>query len=328
MRSNAIIRVCAILFGLSSPYLLAQSPAPALQTGTVTGIVRSTAGRVVSGVRVSAIPASAIEEISQAGATSAMTDDTGRYRIEKLPVGRYYIAAGSLDMPTFYPATLDRARAATVSVSSTNPDIDFNIVMQGSDPASLLRLRSEGRRIEVAPFGPKKTPVVPNAVNPIVPNGPFSVQPNVRVLDRVGELRDRLTGSAWWTNKALVARLGITEDQKKKIETIFEQHRSALMQTKADLEKEESALSRMLEAEPLESTKTISAQIDRVIQARGEMERNNSGMTLEMRQALSRAQWVQLQAEAPQPFTVLVQPAVRFQQAAPKVRPAPVTPAK
>jgi hypothetical protein len=53
----------------------------------------------------------------------------------------------------------------------------------------------------------------------------------------------------------------------------------------------------MLETEPMESVNVVSNQIERVIQARGEMERTNSKMTLEIRQTLTRAQWVQLQAE-------------------------------
>ena len=58
----------------------------------------------------------------------------------------------------------------------------------------------------------------------------------------------------------------------------------------------------MLEAEPMEPVKTVSSQIERVVQARAEMERTNSQMTLEIRQNLTRAQWVQLQTETLQPY--------------------------
>jgi Spy/CpxP family protein refolding chaperone len=103
--------------------------------------------------------------------------------------------------------------------------------------------------------------------------------------------------AAWWTDAALVARLGLTEDQKARIEAIVEQYRQTLVQNRTALEREEAALARMLEAEPMESVNAVSNQIERVIQARGEMERTNSKMTLEIRQTLTRAQWVQLQAE-------------------------------
>src|SRR3972149_11242999 len=36
------------------------------------------------------------------------------------------------------------------------------------------------------------------------------------------------TGTAWWTNPAMIARLGLTDDQKARIERSFENHRSRL----------------------------------------------------------------------------------------------------
>jgi hypothetical protein len=99
----------------------------------------------------------------------------------------------------------------------------------------------------------------------------------------------------------LVARLGLTTDQMKKVETTFDQHRQAIVQNTTELAKEEASLARLLEAEPLESAKTVSAQIERVIQARSELERTNSTMTMEMRQSLTSSQWIQLQMETQQP---------------------------
>ena len=104
------------------------------------------------------------------------------------------------------------------------------------------------------------------------------------------------TGGAWWTNTGLVERLGLTDDQKARIERAFENHRERIMSSTEALEKEEAQLARMLEAESIDRN-GLHAQIDRVIQARGEVERVNAAMTLEMREVLTRAQWVQL----PQP---------------------------
>jgi len=108
-------------------------------------------------------------------------------------------------------------------------------------------------------------------------------------------------GGAWWTNTTLVSRLGLTDDQKTKVERAFENHRVDLS-TKTDLlNKEEAQLTRLLEAETVDRN-AVFTQIDRVIQARGELERANAAMTLEMREALTRAQWMQLPQQ--QPFTV------------------------
>jgi len=103
-----------------------------------------------------------------------------------------------------------------------------------------------------------------------------------------------LTSGAWWTNTALVTQLGLTNDQRTKIERSFESHRLTLEADKAQLEKEEAQLARLLEAESVDRNAT-QAQIYRVVNARGEMERTNALMTLEMREYLTRAQWTQLQ---------------------------------
>jgi TonB family protein len=109
--------------------------------------------------------------------------------------------------------------------------------------------------------------------------------------------RRRDAGGAWWTDAALVQRLGLTDDQKSKIERTFENHRQTIVSGTALLEKEEAQLARLLAADPLDRNAVLT-QIDRVVQARGEVERANAAMTLEMREHLTRAQWAQLQGPA------------------------------
>jgi hypothetical protein len=57
----------------------------------------------------------------------AQTDEQGRYRLEGIPVGRYYIAAGRVDLPTFYPGTSDltKARVFSVTPGGAVSGIDF-----------------------------------------------------------------------------------------------------------------------------------------------------------------------------------------------------------
>jgi Spy/CpxP family protein refolding chaperone len=105
------------------------------------------------------------------------------------------------------------------------------------------------------------------------------------------------SGVRWWTNTALVARLGLTDEQKTRIERAFENHRENLASNTELLNKEEAQLGRFLEAESIDRGAVLS-QIDRVIQARGEVERVNAAMTLEMREVLTSAQWKQLQPAA------------------------------
>jgi Spy/CpxP family protein refolding chaperone len=111
----------------------------------------------------------------------------------------------------------------------------------------------------------------------------------------------RVGVGAWWTNTALTARLELTDDQKAKIERTFENHREKIVSTTELLEKEEAQLGRLLDAEPIDRNAILS-QTDRVIQARGDVERVNAAMTLEMREHLTRAQWLQLPRTATPTF--------------------------
>jgi len=118
-------------------------------------------------------------------------------------------------------------------------------------------------------------------------DSPNASQDNQRVV-----VRTQVSG-AWWTNAALLQRLALTDDQKMKIERTFENHRMAIVSTTSQLEKEETQLDRLLAAEPTDRN-AVFTQIDRVIQARSEMERESALMTFEMREHLTRAQWLQL----------------------------------
>jgi Spy/CpxP family protein refolding chaperone len=98
---------------------------------------------------------------------------------------------------------------------------------------------------------------------------------------------------AWWTNTALVQRLGLTDDQKTKLEAAYENRRQQIVSATDAVEKEEGQLTKLLEADPVDRN-AVLAQIDRINQARSDLERINSLMTLDMREVLTRVQWLQL----------------------------------
>jgi Spy/CpxP family protein refolding chaperone len=100
----------------------------------------------------------------------------------------------------------------------------------------------------------------------------------------------------WWTDPALVQRLGLTEDQQKKIETLFQQNRLKLIDLSAALQKQEAILEPLLEADRPEEA-AVLAQIDRIAEARAELEKANARMLLGFRTVLSLDQWKKLQAE-------------------------------
>jgi len=128
-----------------------------------------------------------------------------------------------------------------------------------------------------------------------------------------------INGGAWWTNTTVVAQLALTEDQKAKIGRAFENHLRNIMNNSGFLEKEEMQLARLLEAETIDHVAVLN-QTNRVIQSRGEVERETAAMTLEMREQLTRDQWIKLQAMQTQLITGRV--ALRL-QAPPSTTAAP-----
>jgi hypothetical protein len=101
------------------------------QTGAITGRVLGMDGQPAAGVRVAIVSQGAngkIEPDILAGITA--TDETGHYRIENIPPGRYGIVAGAVASPTFYPGTANGSGASVVPVErgSTMFVPDFSLV--------------------------------------------------------------------------------------------------------------------------------------------------------------------------------------------------------
>jgi periplasmic protein CpxP/Spy len=98
----------------------------------------------------------------------------------------------------------------------------------------------------------------------------------------------------WWTNSALVQKLGLNDAQVQKIEKIFQDHRTQLIDLRAAVAKQEAAMEPLIEAEhPNEAQ--VTAQIDKIAQARASLEKSNAQMLLGIRQVLTVDQWKQLQ---------------------------------
>jgi Spy/CpxP family protein refolding chaperone len=97
----------------------------------------------------------------------------------------------------------------------------------------------------------------------------------------------------WWDNPRVAQQVGITDDQKKKMDDIFQQHRLQLIDLKAALEKQEAIMQPLIEADQQDETK-ILAQIDSIAQARAELEKANARMLFGIRKVLTPDQWKKL----------------------------------
>jgi periplasmic protein CpxP/Spy len=98
----------------------------------------------------------------------------------------------------------------------------------------------------------------------------------------------------WWNNPRMAERLKLTDDQRKAMDGILQDHKMTLVDLHANLEKAELEMQPLMKADqPNESA--ILAQIDKVAQARAELEKANARFLLALRAKLTPDQWKQVQ---------------------------------
>ncbi|KAA6458231.1 periplasmic heavy metal sensor [Acidobacteria bacterium AB60] len=102
-------------------------------------------------------------------------------------------------------------------------------------------------------------------------------------------------GGRWWNDPAMIEKLGLSEDQRKNMDDILLQHRSQLIDMRAAVEKAELGLEPLVNADA-PNEQQILAQIDKVAQARAELEKANARFLLAIRAKLTPDQYHQLQA--------------------------------
>ncbi|HSA91869.1 MAG TPA: Spy/CpxP family protein refolding chaperone [Terriglobales bacterium] len=99
----------------------------------------------------------------------------------------------------------------------------------------------------------------------------------------------------WWKDSKVAAELKLSETQIKEIEQTFLEHRLKLIDLRANLEREETKLQPLVEADQPDEGQ-VGAQIDRVVAARGQLEKANTMMMLAIRRVLTVEQWKKLQS--------------------------------
>ncbi len=94
----------------------------------------------------------------------------------------------------------------------------------------------------------------------------------------------------------MVKSLGLTADQRKKMDDVFQQMRVKLIDLHAALDKEEAAAEPLMQAAQLDDSK-ILPQIDRIAQARAELEKVEARLVLGLRHVLTVEQWETVQSD-------------------------------
>jgi Spy/CpxP family protein refolding chaperone len=164
--------------------------------------------------------------------------------------------------------------------------------------AQEMRVRTaQAPRPVVAPLPAQQEPKM---ITIQAPRPKMVVQPAKPPLERALGV----PGGKWWTRPEMAQKLGLTADQTKKMDDTFQQYRVKLIDLNASVQREETIMEPLVAAEQPDEAKIV-AQIDKVAQARAELEKANARMLLGIRRLLTPEQWNKLKAEppvAPQPI--------------------------
>jgi hypothetical protein len=185
------------------------------QSGTVTGQLLNDRGLPVAGVRVAAMPVAREGETSGTLIGLTLTDSNGRFTIETLEPGTYYVTAGRVDAPSYYPGvgSILSAKSILVTAGARISGIDFKtvqpptyvvsgrvVLQSGQKLAPGTRMSLAGPSSQETVINPDGTfefsRVSPGQYNLRMPLDAFSVGMPLRVEDRMSGIEVRLpTGS-------------------------------------------------------------------------------------------------------------------------------------
>lgn len=120
--------------------------------------------------------------------------------------------------------------------------------------------------------------------------GPPPQQPGQR-----GQAGDNRAGlqlgppGRWWDDKSMAKSLKLSNDQQTRMDTIFEQNRGTLLARFEAVQQAETQMEE-LSRSPAPDEAALFAQIDRVAQARAELEKANTHLLLQLRSEMDAGQ--------------------------------------
>ena len=98
----------------------------------------------------------------------------------------------------------------------------------------------------------------------------------------------------WWDDKHFAKTLHLRPEQQKRMDGLFEENRANLVNRYQALQQEESKMEALSRGQSLDESALFS-QIDRVAQARADLEKANTHLMLQVRKEMDAGQIVRLE---------------------------------
>ena len=102
----------------------------------------------------------------------------------------------------------------------------------------------------------------------------------------------------WWNDATIAQTVGLSAAQIKKMDETFNGARDHLIDLDAAVRKAEGGLQPLLESDPIDRAK-IMTQVEKLTQAKAELEKYNAQMLLDIRLQLTHDQWTKLASMRP-----------------------------
>jgi len=103
---------------------------------------------------------------------------------------------------------------------------------------------------------------------------------------------------AWWSRPQIARDLNLSPAQREQIRATVQQYRPHLLNVRAAVNQAEQALADQFNRNPVDPGKTSEA-IERLVDARSDLTRTLTQLSLKLRLVLSEQQWQELQRRRP-----------------------------
>jgi Spy/CpxP family protein refolding chaperone len=103
---------------------------------------------------------------------------------------------------------------------------------------------------------------------------------------------------AWWSRPEIARNLNLTPTQREQIRAVVQQFRPHLLNVRSEVNQAEQALAEQFNRNPVNAAKTNEA-IERLVDARSDLTRTLTQLSLKLRLVLTEEQWQELQRRRP-----------------------------